>query len=564
MSKTDRAAVMAGYVAAVRKKLTSYSEPRLPSLIDPPHSTLDLLSGAEFVGSDACRDIEEFLTPLIEKRSPHRFPLRLERSIKSVLTGPDVAKLRILEHGCMLALERHDRGQDRMLAETRQVVVDLSDRTAVWAAALGCARSASRCAVMCFEAWRRRPASTYVDVTTHGLMVSMLEFLGAAAIPSMTADAGYIPEARHVQLQTVRREVAGLVHVLGIVQAAMSSGPVADEPPYLDDLAGLSGLDADVLEDRAGIARRPGAHPLDDLSGDDLVYSPGVVVVASVEHLPTAGSKGSNNPAEDVRKIVGKRIPLTLVPDNLAAVRTELVGESPHTAPVIDGMLRPLVGQSVVRLPPVLLVGPPGCGKTRLSRRVGEVLGVPTTVHSLGGSMDAMFQGVSRGWSTGKVSTPLREIMMSGCANPLLVLDEIDKIGSDRHNGNVLDVLVNMLERESSCRYMDVYLDCPTDLSHVNFVITANTLAGIPKPLLDRCLVLRVPDPGPEHLGVLASRILGDLAFERNLDLFGPVPPLDAAEIDALHAHWPRGGSLRALRRLVGVCLDARDAGPRH
>ena len=97
----------------------------------------------------------------------------------------------------------------------------------------------------------------------------------------------------------------------------------------------------------------------------------------------------------------------------------------------------------------------------------------------------------------------------------------------------------------------------------MQWIITANTLDTIPKPLLDRCLVLRLEEPGPEHLRTLATSILQDVRTDRGLDELW-APPFDGVEWSALEANWAKGGSLRALRRLVETVLDAREAGLRQ
>ncbi|KMO37005.1 hypothetical protein VQ03_19900 [Methylobacterium tarhaniae] len=270
-----------------------------------------------------------------------------------------------------------------------------------------------------------------------------------------------------------------------------------------------------------------------------------------------------DDPVKDAEPILSKYLPLVTPPADLAAARAELLAECPHGAAIVDRLLRPLAAQETIRNPPVLIVGEPGGGKTRLARRYGEVLGLQPAVYSMGGAMDAMaIAGVSRGWSTGGFSAPMREILRTRIANPLLVIDEVDKIGTSRHNGNAADALINQLGIETAARYRDVYLQADCDLSRVQWILTANTLAGIPRPLLDRCTILRLDEPGPEHLRALAGSILADVRADRGLDEVW-CPPLDGVEWDALEAHWP-GGSLRALRRLIEAVLDARDAGPRQ
>lgn len=253
--------------------------------------------------------------------------------------------------------------------------------------------------------------------------------------------------------------------------------------------------------------------------------------------------------------LVGVALPLSPVPD-LAVVRDGLLAQFPYATSVVDAVLRELVGQCHVRLPPIILVGSQGAGKTAFAEGLLDALGVPRITVSCGGVGDAALAGTSRRWSSGEPCLPMAQVLRWRTATPGIVLDEVEKVASSRHNGSMLDALLGFLEPRSAKAWHDPYVEAPVDLSGVIWLATANSVGDLPGPLRDRCRILAFPEPRPEHLEVLAPRLLKAVVTGRGLDeRWGT--PLDAEEFAALGKFW-RGGSIRRLRRLIEGVLDAR------
>lgn len=553
-------------VTAVRRQLSVFTQPRWHTVGDHPVSTVELLSGAEFMGGGALDDLEIFLRPLLASDSKHRFPTAVAKALKATLAKPRISTLRALESACLTVIEKAEAGSSPVLAETLAVIRDVHERCAVYGAALGCDQACGRCAVLCARYWKQRPMNSHVDVISYGLMRSMIDFLSMADTVAHDDGESYIPESRHIQVEMNAASVRGLLHVLGVVQEAIVAGEISAGDALDQDMADIDA--ALVAEDRAGVKRRPiekapaRPDPVDgglDLDGWLPASVPSVTIVRNPGSV--AGTKkGDHDPLKEAAAIVDKRIPLVAPPPDLTIARAELLGEFPHISRIIDRLLRPLAGQDVIHLPHVILWGPPGCAKTRFARRFGEVLHLQPGMFSLGGSTDSVtLAGTSRGWSTAMFCAPFRELLRTKIGNPLLIGDEVDKIGTSRTNGNASDVLIQMTGEESAARYRDPYLQAECDFSHINWIFTANSLDTVSRPLLDRCLVLRVDEPGPEHLRPLASSIFEDVRADRGLDELW-APPMDGVEWAALEQAWP-GGSLRGLRRLIECVLDARDGG---
>lgn len=281
--------------------------------------------------------------------------------------------------------------------------------------------------------------------------------------------------------------------------------------------------------------------------------APGLVV------MPKGRSSKLTSENASFKDLVGKKLPFVLAKD-VRQVQATLRGEYPHAWQAIDLLTRDLREGKPVRMKPVILLGDPGSGKSRLVRRLGQLL--QTSVYRFDASSvaDAIsWAGTARSWGNTTPSVPARAVQQSMQANPIVLVDEIEKTGEGRY-GSLHSAMTPFLEKETAKRIRDLSLDAELDLSFVSYISTANDDTAIPTHIRDRFRVVRVPLPTLEHLRPLAANIMADLAAEEDVDPRW-MTPLDADEEAVIAKAWTRAGlSIRNLQKIVGATLEARDA----
>lgn len=201
---------------------------------------------------------------------------------------------------------------------------------------------------------------------------------------------------------------------------------------------------------------------------------------------------------------------------------------------------------------PILLVGDPGSGKTYYAQRFAELTRVPFRVLSVGGMNDNMvLKGSARHWNGTRPSAIAEFINEKQCPNPLFILDELDKAGSGKNNGNPYDTLIQLMEPRNAAQFFDECLLTEVDLSRVSYLATANSTETLPDPLKDRMSIWRVPSPEPVHLVELAVRVW----WKHWNDMGVPSFMAPGPDVDLLERAVAKAPSIRQVKSIVSAVL---------
>jgi len=246
---------------------------------------------------------------------------------------------------------------------------------------------------------------------------------------------------------------------------------------------------------------------------------------------------------EQLRDLIG----LTRMPDEsqIQGIESALRSEFPWAHEVIRQIIGELYarhrhGVLILGMSPIGLVGLPGSGKTRFCHRLSALLGTPNTVINMAGMGDAkLLKGFTRGWAGSRPSRILEFMQQSRAANPLFILDEVDKAGrASLNGGDPQEPLLDLLEPGNARRYQDLYLLAECDVSHCLYIATANSPGPIREPVRSRLRLIHFPSPGPEHSDTIIWGRLADI--ERSWQLPAGTLELSMQERARLQGVAPR------------------------
>jgi len=269
-------------------------------------------------------------------------------------------------------------------------------------------------------------------------------------------------------------------------------------------------------------------------------------VERALQELPASANEALKSVYEKMIRAGGSRF--TVKPSGVPAMES-LYEELPNFSAVLDDIKKHIAlcadSRDHMELPPLLLLGEPGIGKTHFGRRLAHLLSTGFGFMSMS-SLTAgwVLSGSSSQWKNAKPGKVFETMLNGDYANPVMVVDEIDKAGGDSQY-DPLGALYSLLEHDTATQFIDEFVEIPIDASSVVWIATANDASRIPEPILNRVNVYEIEAPDRDGARRIAQAIYSEIRNSHDWGQRFPDVPSEAV-LDALAQLGPR-----EMRRVI-------------